>query len=61
MWRRLLQEVDEGFMNQEKLFAALKSLFADFAFDLCLVYAHCKLEDKEIMLSRKFFWSQRAR
>ena len=49
-----LQEADDSFVDRGKLFAALKTLLSEFgfAFGLCLVHAHCELEDDEIMLSR---------
>ena len=42
-------------MGREKLFAALKGVFANFgfAFGICLVHTHCKLEDKDIIFSRR--------
>lgn len=43
---------DETFTNRQNIFEKVGSLLAAYpAFGLCLVHAHCKLHDGEIMLA----------
>jgi len=49
-----LADAEECFTHREQIFAACRSLLAKYEniFGLCLVHAHCKLSDGEIMLGR---------
>ena len=49
-----LGEAEERFASRERMFAAVRSLLAEygFVFGLCLIRAHCKLADDEIMVGR---------
>ncbi|KAI1810731.1 hypothetical protein GGS20DRAFT_566251 [Poronia punctata] len=49
-----LGEADEQFVDREVMLRALASLLAqyEYAFGLCLVHAHCKLTEGEIMLAK---------
>lgn len=49
-----LGEAEKRFTEREKMFTAVKALLAEYGnvFGLCLVHAHCTLENDEIMLGR---------
>ncbi|KAI0102612.1 hypothetical protein GGR51DRAFT_562532 [Nemania sp. FL0031] len=48
-----LGEADEAFTNRERVFRDLAALLARHKniFGLCLVHAHCQLDEREIMLT----------
>ena len=50
-----LEEADGRFVNREQIFAAVRDLLSEygFVFGLCLIHAHCTLEDGEIMIGRE--------
>ncbi|KAL9120742.1 MAG: hypothetical protein Q9187_002704 [Circinaria calcarea] len=47
-----LEDAEERFTDREQIFAACKSLLAQYGniFGLCLIHAYCNLTDEEIML-----------
>ena len=49
-----IEEADERFLNREETFAKLAPLLAEFnhQFGVCLVHAHCKLQQGEKMIAQ---------
>jgi hypothetical protein len=49
-----IEEADERFLNREETFAKLAPLLAEFnhQFGVCLLHAHCKLQEGEKMIAQ---------